>query len=54
MIQSDREDKDHAKDQSASTHEPEKSPNDSALVSGLERLAFRLHDLGNRLLALLK
>jgi len=64
MTQSDREDKNQAKNQTSSTVEPgqtspgQTSPgqtsNDSALVSGLERLAFKLHDLGNRLLGFLK
>jgi len=54
MTQSDREDKKQAENQRSSTLESEQTPNDSALVSGLERLAFRLHDLGNRLLGFLK
>lgn len=54
MTQNDRKDKHLAENQNSSTVESGETPNDSALVQGLERLAFKLHDLGNRLLSFLK
>jgi hypothetical protein len=54
MSQSNREDKKRPESRSSSTPKEKESSNDSALVSALERLAFRLHDIGNRLLGLLK
>tara|TARA_R110002110_G_scaffold359091_1_gene568450 strand:- start:36 stop:182 length:147 start_codon:yes stop_codon:yes gene_type:complete len=48
MTQSDSD----KKDQSSSEVKP--SDNDSALTTGMERLAFKLHDFANRLMGYLR
>ncbi len=50
-MQNDRQKKPRPKSQSVP--EAKDLSKDSALMSGLERLAFKLHDLANRLLSFL-